>query len=1133
MSDIRKWLNIMESVPAVFADKSPKEALIKQDATVMLSPKIGGGTARYMNSTPNGAMVDIKGIPRELSEDDFSLPERDYEDPYEKGNEWFHKSANPDTPGTLNDKPEFRAGDMVKIADVYGTGIGPGFGVFVAYGTSGKDCVLSFDSKEIIIPVENIAAVIEQEAKDNFDDVDNDGNLSPMSLGSEIRNMQESKVDKRDEFREWITAVEEALSGKTKNKPELEESAPSAKCGCGSWNCPVCFPDEKSNKKNGIEVDGVPLIDEEDNDFVQKPKSGKGVKLGDIVQKTEVRPTDGHNSPETYGEDNLDGDIDEQDMPMPASSSPSPSSSGSTSMSASSGSLQEIEPDAFGKAGRYSQDHFGNFDEIESDAFDDEGGEEDQMLGLTHDEGPGEYGNDVGFDDNGEGDFDQDQQVVSQVDGEDDLFGGEDTAETVDKIMNIQAMGFSKDDKHYSRGDLLRYTPEELKACYGRVMGDVTESPSDLAEPPDRPKPKPTKTRQSYDDYGDILNPGGSSDLPSEIPGGEDPDAGFNNQGRPMNLPRASRADIQSRLGRMTPTDQMRDFMNRINPEAGGDEPELEPTPNNELTVRTAADVPAVISSALQASGTVNPSWHTISDLPGYMQRNVRGMGRQVFGMFTSTPLENIQTLANVNGQGPNTPAEMRSVASWLMQNAEDLGEVNLSHGAAIPGYEPDVKEYRINGVRFHVVRDPMGQYIYAYPDADARIGNGAPGVGGRGGQLPGQGGGGMPRLREKFILPTPTLLEQLRFDEEMREAWKLVESTLSRLIGKKMGGKALIKWMHKEHKLGNEAELEPIKFDTGLLWTQFKQNPGNFIIVSGGGGVAGIKPSTKHMEKMKKEAEAAGKVYNPAKDNKLPYQTVAFTNDGDRVDPELLRPDPEAPDDDEEGAEPRRRREPEVRDPDPSIYKPRMGNAGVRKDMLNQNNVFNKLNDQIGPLQTIWVSGWSGYRGKHNLHTIGPNTGSVETGKIQKRAERDAPEPINPGGVEQHIFERIKPVFRTLVAQTLSQINGVINRYNKGGNFDKVQEIAPYGAALNKLLVQLDSPEGVKINTNIHNRNNRTKQLSQSLITAISKASNAPFGSEEYKEYAEKAARGSTPDLKAILDGLRVALPNLSNTLE
>src|SRR5271165_3952847 len=165
MSDIRKWMKIVESVPAIFPDQPTKQVVVKKDATVMLHPSIGGGTGRYMHSTPNGAMVDIKGIVRELAHDQFSLPERDYEDPYQKGNDWFHMTQEPESPGSLNDKPEFRKGDIVKIADVYGTVIGPGMGIFIAYSTTGNEAIVSFDEKEMVVPIANVAAALEQNAK--------------------------------------------------------------------------------------------------------------------------------------------------------------------------------------------------------------------------------------------------------------------------------------------------------------------------------------------------------------------------------------------------------------------------------------------------------------------------------------------------------------------------------------------------------------------------------------------------------------------------------------------------------------------------------------------------------------------------------------------------------------------------------------------------------------------------------------------------------------------------------------------------------------------------------------------------------------------------------------------------------
>ena len=165
-------------------------------------------------------------------------------------------------------------------------------------------------------------------------------------------------MDQRDEFSKWMSAVEEALSIEGK---ELAEDVPAInECGCGNWDCPICFPEQGEmqaadghNPETTVVIGGVDIgepgspefghndkehehgkefaagidsgrndiesdefsgfeeasmFDEEEMDFEQaeEPRSGKGVKLGDIVTKTEFRKTGGVDSPMTYGEDNLD-----------------------------------------------------------------------------------------------------------------------------------------------------------------------------------------------------------------------------------------------------------------------------------------------------------------------------------------------------------------------------------------------------------------------------------------------------------------------------------------------------------------------------------------------------------------------------------------------------------------------------------------------------------------------------------------------------------------------------------------------------------------------------------------------------------------------------------------------------------
>lgn len=631
MSDIKKWMKIVESVSPVLASQSPSVNM-ERDSVVALGPRVGGGVGRFVKFTGNGgALIDVKGVVREFADGDFSPLDRSTE----TGNDWFHMSVTDDTLGTSNSSPEFKPGDMVKIADVYGTVIGPGFGVFIGYGTTGEDCIILFDGKQIVVPVENVASVLEQDAKDNFSETDNDGTLSPMSLGSDNvkieqpqtgMSVQEPTMDHKDEFTKWMEAVEEALTGEIQPAPDMNTDAA---CGCGEWNCPVCFPDQEGllggtdhNHNADMDVDmtfsddhmhepnivygeedftEVPM-EEEPQEFEQQPRSkdGRGVKLGDIVQKTEYRKV-GQDSPMTYGEDNLD-----EDIPLDA------------------------DEEDYGKAGRYAQDHFGNLGEDE--------------------------------------DFEQKDEMISSIE-------------------YMQSMGLSKSPEAYTREELELMPMQDVKAHYDQVMGTVTES----------------------------------------------------------------------------------------------------------------------------------------------------------------------------------------------------------------------------------IV------------------------------------------------------------DEELID-----ESTLSKLIGKQKGGQLLVQWLHRKHKLSNEAELVPASFNERIFWKQFKSNPDDFVIISGSGGVAGIKPSIEYIQYMQQKFAAKKKVYNPSGDANLQYQAIAFTDSGEKIDPALLQAAPK------DGEEPDYDK---FRSVDPTVIKARMGLHHGR-DSQNPDNVFNLIAEQIGGIRTVWISGFE------NAKDAGPGKGSVERDKIAQRSEIGAERP-------------------------------------------------------------------------------------------------------------------------------------------
>ena len=94
-------------------------------------------------------------------------------------------------------------------------------------------------------------------------------------------------------------------------------------------------------------------------------------------------------------------------------------------------------------------------------------------------------------------------------------------------------------------------------------------------------------------------------------------------------------------------------------------------------------------------------------------------MGRQVFGSFTKTKIEDIQVLANLMGQGPNETRELNAVAGWVRQNGQRDTEGELNFSQSIEGYEADFKIYSADGITFILVKDDYGNYIYSWPSTD------------------------------------------------------------------------------------------------------------------------------------------------------------------------------------------------------------------------------------------------------------------------------------------------------------------------------------------------------------------------------------------------------------------------------
>lgn len=185
-------------------------------------------------------------------------------------------------------------------------------------------------------------------------------------------------------------------------------------------------------------------------------------------------------------------------------------------------------------------------------------------------------------------------------------------------------------------------------------------------------------------------------------------------------MPRASAAKTASATSGITPTDAMRDMISRINVPDDADH-DLDDDGAVPEPVE-ARNVPAVIRREIANSDpdAINPEWHVVANLPGNMQRAIRQLGRALFASFTRTPTQDITMIGNVAGQGPNSNRDVLGVMDWIRRNGRRVDTANIDFDQTIPGYEARITQHTAGGVRFMLVRDQFGEYVYAWPESDS-----------------------------------------------------------------------------------------------------------------------------------------------------------------------------------------------------------------------------------------------------------------------------------------------------------------------------------------------------------------------------------------------------------------------------
>jgi len=245
----------------------------------------------------------------------------------------------------------------------------------------------------------------------------------------------------------------------------------------------------------------------------------------------------------------------------------------------------------------------------------------------------------------------------------------------------------------------------------------------------DEDKKSQTKTKEKDPDVDwsgldDLFKPKGPSDLtaPDQKPEKDQDEPAADTDGDRRR--KARQSDTLRAASGITPTDRMRDLMSRMRDiDSDPDDPGYpDPEPPEELpAVRVNTEnLPAVAGQALQAAGVQDPDFHQVANLPGNMNRAIRTLGRALFSSLTRTDTDDVWMVGNLNGQGPNSRAEVNAVAGWVRDTGERVTDGDIDFDTTIPGYRADIQQWTAAGIRWLLVRDEFGDYVYSWPERDS-----------------------------------------------------------------------------------------------------------------------------------------------------------------------------------------------------------------------------------------------------------------------------------------------------------------------------------------------------------------------------------------------------------------------------
>ena len=142
------------------------------------------------------------------------------------------------------------------------------------------------------------------------------------------------------------------------------------------------------------------------------------------------------------------------------------------------------------------------------------------------------------------------------------------------------------------------------------------------------------------------------------------------------------------------------------------------PTPRKSLPKATDAK-----ESAAPAIVGDDPRWLRLDQLPGFFWQAIRAMGQSVFSPLTRTPLDRIEVIADLGGNGPHSRQQIDATSHRLRSQSSPSNIVEYSaaelaqlfHGL----YRAQAIQFETPDLTYLLVKDPMGSYIYRWPTTD------------------------------------------------------------------------------------------------------------------------------------------------------------------------------------------------------------------------------------------------------------------------------------------------------------------------------------------------------------------------------------------------------------------------------